>query len=89
MFNTLKNNSGDYYYLISDNLISISEELSKKNEVIDQYLDKSKQSYFLAIIALCLTILQTLPVLWKEVRNWLPDKKKDFANRYDNTHDPG
>lgn len=85
LFNTLKNNSGNYYYLISDNLTNISEELYRKNEIIDQYLNKSYQSYILAIIALCLTILQILPLVWKEV-NRLMNKSGKITNSSDKTN---
>lgn len=71
LFLALRKNSGESYHLISKNVLSISEELSNKNLTIEKYLDKSNQSYRLAIIALLITLAQTIPVIWKSLKLYL------------------
>lgn len=76
LFIKIRENSGESYQIISDDLISISEELNKKDETIELYLDKSYQSYILSIIALTLTILQITPFVWVKVKLYLNNKRK-------------
>jgi hypothetical protein len=76
LFTTLRDNSGESYYLISENLNSISEELYKKNVTIEKYLDKSNQSYFLSIIALILTLFQIGPYTFKKIKKHMNNMRK-------------
>lgn len=80
LFITLRENSGESYNSIKENLLSISEELCNKNETIQLYLDKSNQSYILAIVALLLTILQITPQIWKKVKYYMSINKKVKKN---------
>jgi hypothetical protein len=75
LFIKLRENSGISYHLISNDLISISKELNEKNETINTYLDKSNQSYTIAIIALFLTLLQTYFILAKKIRGYIRKMK--------------
>ena len=77
LFITLRENSGESYNLIKENLLSISEELNNKNETIELYLDKSNQSYIFAIVALFLTILQITPLIWKKVKYFMNKNDKE------------
>lgn len=69
LFISLRNNSGEHYPLIEDNILKISNELSRKNEAIDTYLDKSNQSYILSIIALLFSVLTpALPYIRRKIQ---------------------
>lgn len=76
LFIKLRNTAGDKYVVLKDDINSISDELYNKNEVINQYLGKSNQSYALAIIALLFTILQSIPIVKREVKDWLNRQSK-------------
>jgi len=76
LFIALRDNSGETYPLIKDNLLNISEELNSKNITIDKYLDKSNQSYILSIIALLVTLFQTTPSTWRMLKRYVNTKGK-------------
>ena len=80
LFIALRDNAGAHYYLIENNLLSISNELNNKNETIEVYLDKAYQSYIVSIIALLISIITLLipqiPHIRKKIEERLTKEKK-------------
>jgi hypothetical protein len=76
LFYNLREDAGEYYYLIEKNLTIISEELFTKDEVIEKYLDKANFSYILSIVAITLTLYQIILQLWPKWKNMITNIKK-------------
>ena len=65
LFERLRLDAGDSYYLIENDVMAISNELFDKNSDINEYLDKSNQSYILSIIAFFVSLFPFIPPLWR------------------------
>jgi len=55
-FENLRFKLGDKFNIIQNDVNRISEELYKKNQLVDEYFDKSNLSYWISIAALIATI---------------------------------
>jgi hypothetical protein len=56
-FENLRLKLGDKFDVIQSDVNRISDELANKNQLVDEYLDKSTLSYWISIAALIATIL--------------------------------
>lgn len=70
LFEILRKNSKDYYPAIEKDIINISHELFDKNNTIEKYLDKAYQSYIISLVALIITLVQFIPIVWRKIKKW-------------------
>lgn len=63
------------YYYIQDDLVKLGDELDRKNQLVNKYLDKSELSFKISIIALVFTFIFSI---WQLVQNHKTDKKIDL-----------
>lgn len=65
MFDNLRNNAGECYESIENDVLIIANELCDKNDDIDTYLAEAESSYILSIIAFFISLVPFIPPLWK------------------------
>lgn len=65
LFENLRQKTNSYYSSIESDINKISNELQNKNEMVEKYLDKSTQSYWISILALIITIILPFIQLYK------------------------
>ena len=69
------------YYYIQEDLVKLGDELDRKNQLVNKYLDKSELSFKVSIIALILTFIFSI---WQLFQNHKTDKKIDLISFKEN-----
>lgn len=62
------------YIFIQEDIVKVGDELDRKNQLVNKYLDKSEISFNISIFALFLTILFSV---WQLIQNHRTGKKLD------------
>lgn len=65
LFEKLRNNAGNGYLLIEEDVLAIASELHDKNEDIEKYLADAENGYILSIIAFYISLVPFISPLWK------------------------
>lgn len=68
LFKKLRDDAGENYPLIEEDVLSIASELHDKNEDIERYLADAESGYVLSIIAFYISLIPFLLPLWRWVK---------------------
>ena len=69
------------YYFIQEDIVKVGDDLDRKNQLVNKYLNKSEISFNISIFALFLTIVFSI---WQLIQNHRTGKKLDSIFSKDN-----